>query len=90
MPERERQSTWKEFLEAHWDVLGAIDFTTIEVWTKSGLITFHLLFVMEVGSRRVHFAGSTAMRSTPSMPTLSSEILGWGTLEAAGPCLRPA
>ena len=29
--ERQRHSTWKEFLEAHWDVLGAIDFTTIEV-----------------------------------------------------------
>ena len=60
IPERQRQSTWKEFLEAHWDVLGAIDFTTIEVWTKSGLVTFYLLFVMEVATRRVHFAGCTA------------------------------
>ena len=60
VPERKRQSTWKEFLEAHWDVLGAIDFTTIEVWTKSGLVTFYLLFVMEVATRRVHFAGCTA------------------------------
>ena len=59
VPERKRQSTWKEFLEAHWDVLGAIDFTTIEVWTKSGLVTFYLLFVMEVASRRVHFSGCT-------------------------------
>jgi transposase len=59
VPERKRQSTWKEFLEAHWDVLGAIDFTTIEVWTKSGLVTFYLLFVMEVASRRVHFSGGT-------------------------------
>jgi hypothetical protein len=39
----QRQSTWKELLEAHWDVLGAIDFTTIEVWTKIGLVTFCLL-----------------------------------------------
>lgn len=28
-PERTRQSTWKEFIKAHWDVLGAIDFTAI-------------------------------------------------------------
>jgi putative transposase len=56
-PDRKRQTTWKTFLRAHWDVLGAIDFTTIEVWTKSGLVTFYLLFVMEVGTRRVHFAG---------------------------------
>ena len=57
--ERERQTTWKTFLNAHWDVLGSIDFTTIEVWTKGGLITFYLLFVMEVATRRVHFAGCT-------------------------------
>ena len=32
-PERKRQTTWKTFLQSHWDVLGAIDFTTVEVWT---------------------------------------------------------
>ena len=31
-PDRRRQSTWKSFLEAHWDVLGSVDFTTIGVW----------------------------------------------------------
>ena len=55
--ERKRQTTWRTFLRAHWDVLRAIDFTTIEVWTKGGLVTFYLLFVMEVATRRVHFAG---------------------------------
>ena len=39
-PDRQRQTTWATFLKAHWDVLAAIDFTTIEVWTKSGLITY--------------------------------------------------
>ncbi len=56
---RKRQTTWKTFLKAHWDVLGAIDFTTIEVWTKGGLVTFYVLFVMEVATRRIHFAGCT-------------------------------
>ena len=58
-PDRKRQTTWKTFIKAHWDVLAAIDFTTIEVWTKGGLVTFYLLFVMEVATRRVHFAGCT-------------------------------
>lgn len=40
-------------------MLAAIDFTTIEVWTKGGLVTYYLLFVMEVATRRVHFAGCT-------------------------------
>jgi putative transposase len=57
--QRRRRSTWKEFLQAHWDVLGAIDFTTVEVWTKGGLVTFYLLFVMELSTRRVHLAGCT-------------------------------
>ena len=58
-PDRKRQTNWKTFLNSHWDVLSAIDFTTIEVWTKGGLVTFYLLFVMEVGTRRVHLAGCT-------------------------------
>ena len=58
-PDRARQTTWATFLKAHWDVLASIDFTTIEVWTKGGLVTFYLLFVMELRTRRVHFAGCT-------------------------------
>ena len=37
--ERKRQTTWATFLKAHWDLLGSIDFTTIEVSTKGGLVT---------------------------------------------------
>ena len=58
-PDRQRQTTWATFLKAHWDVLAAIDFTTIEVWTRGGLVTYYLLFVMELRTRRVCFAGCT-------------------------------
>jgi putative transposase len=58
-PDRKRQTTWKTFLEAHWDVLAAIDFTPIEVWTISGRATFYLLFAMELSARRVQFVGCT-------------------------------
>lgn len=57
--DRKRSTKWSTFLKAHWDVLVALDFMTVEVWTKSGLVTFYLLFVMELRTRRVHFAGST-------------------------------
>ena len=40
-------------------MLAAIDFTTVEVWTTSGLVTYYLLFVMEVATRRVHLAACT-------------------------------
>ena len=33
-PQRKRQSTWKVFLKSHFEVLSAIDFTTVEVWSQ--------------------------------------------------------
>ena len=59
VPDRKRQTTWKTFLKAHWDCLAAIDFTTVEVWTCGGLVTYYLLFAMELATRRVHLATCT-------------------------------
>ena len=58
-PERKRKTSWKTFLEAHWEVLATVDFTTVEVWTKGGLVTYYLLFAMNIATRRVCFAGCT-------------------------------
>ncbi len=56
-PAPERRSTWKQFLQSHWDVLAATDFFTVEVWSVVGLVRYHVLFVMELATRRVHIAG---------------------------------
>ena len=53
---------------------GAIDFTTIEVWTRGGLVTYYLLFVMEVATRRVHFAGCTANPDEPWMKQIARNL----------------
>ncbi|TWU37540.1 Integrase core domain protein [Novipirellula aureliae] len=59
-PHRENHgTTWSEFLQAHWECLAATDFTTVDVWTPSGLKTIYLLFVIELKSRCVQFVGST-------------------------------
>jgi putative transposase len=58
-PERERTTTWKEFIRSHMDILAATDFFTAEVWTKNGLVTYYVLFFMQVATRRVHIAGVT-------------------------------
>jgi putative transposase len=73
-PDRQRQTTWATFLKAHWDVLAAIDFTTIEVWTKGGLVTFYLLFVMELKTRRVHFAGYTTSPNEAWMKQIARNL----------------
>ncbi len=37
-----------------------MDFFTTEVWTARGLVTYYVLFVLDLKSRRVHFAGATS------------------------------
>ena len=39
----------------------AIDITSVDVCTRNGLVTFYLLFVMELKTRQVHFAGCTTV-----------------------------
>jgi transposase InsO family protein len=56
-PERNRKTTWKEFLSRHWEVMVAADFFTIEVWTRSGLTRFMVLFLIDLSTRRVTIAG---------------------------------
>jgi putative transposase len=58
-PSRERPTTWRTFLRAHWPALVAADFFTTEVWTPRGLVTYYTLFVLDLSSRRVHVTGST-------------------------------
>ncbi len=72
--DRKRQTTWSTFLKAHWDVLTAIDFTTVEVWTKKGLVTFSLLFVMELKTRRVHFAACTPTADENYMKQIAKNL----------------
>ena len=74
VPDRKRTGSWETFLKSHWDVMASIDFTTVEVWTKSGLTTFYLLFVMELKTRRVHFAGCTTNPNDAWMKTISLEL----------------
>lgn len=50
---------WAPFLKLHWDVLAATDFFTVEVATWHGLVTYYVLVVMELATRRVQIAGIT-------------------------------
>lgn len=58
-PERGQRTSWHTFLEAHWELLAATDFFTVEVWIPKGLVTHYLLFAIHLATRRVHFAGIT-------------------------------
>src|SRR5262249_38282696 len=51
--------SWTQFLKLHWEVLAATDFFTVEVATWHGLVTYYVLVVMELSTRRVEIAGIT-------------------------------
>jgi transposase InsO family protein len=73
-PDRKRQTTWKTFINSHWEVLAAIDFTTVEVWTTGGLVTYYLLFVMELATRRVELAACSPTLGDPFMKQLARNL----------------
>lgn len=56
-PERQKRTTWKEFLRSHFAVLAAADFFTVEVWTAFGLVRYHVFFVIRLATREVKIAG---------------------------------
>src|SRR5919198_513820 len=59
-PQRRKAGmSWSQFLTMHWEVLAATDFFTVEVATWHGLVTYYVLVVMELATRRVQVAGIT-------------------------------
>jgi putative transposase len=59
-PQRRKAGvSWAQFLKLHWEVLAATDFFTVEVATWHGLVTYYVLVVMELATRRVHVVGIT-------------------------------
>jgi hypothetical protein len=73
--ERSRTTRWKEFIRSHMEVLAGTDFFTVEVLTWRGLVTYYVLFFIEVGTRRVCLGGIT--RQTQA---------GWNKWRATPPC----
>jgi hypothetical protein len=59
VPERGGRTSWSVFLKAHWRSIVAADFFTAEVWCRRGLVTYYVLFVIELAKRVVHIAGIT-------------------------------
>ena len=82
-PERKTTTTWKEFIRSHMEVLVATDFFTTEVWTLGGLVTFYILFFIELDTRRVHIAGVTPHPNVPWMRQVArnATMEQWGFLK---------
>ena len=84
-PERKRGTTWAEFIASHRDVLAAADFFTTEVWTLKGLVTYYVLFFIDLASRKVHVAGLTPHPHQEWMKQIARNVTmaDWGFLSGA-------
>jgi hypothetical protein len=63
--ERERTTTWAEFIRTPLALLAATDLFTVELLTLRGLVTYYVLFFIHFESRRVDIAGITAHPNEP-------------------------
>ncbi len=49
--------SWETFLKAHWGAIAATDFFDAEVFTRTGLVRYFVLFIIDLKTRRVEIAG---------------------------------
>jgi hypothetical protein len=71
---RQAGMSWTQFLKLHWDVLAATDFFTVEVATWHGLVTYYVLVVMELATRRVQVAGITSHPTAAFMQQCARQL----------------
>jgi len=58
-PDRSQTTAWKKFIAAHMGVLAGMDFFSAEVLTWRGPVTYYVLFLIQLETRRVTLAGMT-------------------------------
>jgi transposase InsO family protein len=56
-PLRKKGMSWATFLKAHWGAIAASDFFSVEVLTRTGLVRYFVLFIIDLQTRRVEIAG---------------------------------
>jgi len=74
-PQRRKAGmSWAQCLTMHWEVLAATDFFTVAGATWHGLVTYSVLVVMELATRRVHIAGITPHPTAACMQPCARQL----------------
>jgi len=81
-PERNRTTSWTDFIRTHMELLAGTDFFTAEVLTLRGLVTYYVLFFIHLESRRVAIAGISVHPNEAWMKQIARNVTmdGDGTL----------
>jgi transposase InsO family protein len=82
-PDRQKTTTWRDFIRTHMEMLWATDFFSTEVWTMGGLVTFYILFFIKLDTREVHIAGITSSPNETWMIQVARNLTQdeWGVLK---------
>jgi transposase InsO family protein len=70
----DRPMSWRTFVRSHAQLIAAADFFTTEVWTARGLVRYFTLFVIDIATRRVHIAGTTATPTSSWMEQIARNL----------------
>jgi putative transposase len=80
------EDSWDAFLKRHAATLWACDFFSKKVWTTAGLVEFHILFFINVGTRRVYVSGMSAQPDRAWMVQQARNV----AMHFAEPAEKPA
>ncbi len=73
-PSPDRPTSWRTFLKAHADAICGMDFFTVDVWTKRGLVTHYVLLAIQHATRRVEIAGVTTTPNASFMAQVARNL----------------
>lgn len=73
-PSPDRPMSWRTFVRSHAHLIAAADFFTTEVWTARGLVRYFTLFVIDIGTRRIHIAGTTTNPTSEWMEQVARNL----------------
>jgi len=74
-PERGRRMSWATLVKAHLGGIVGMDFFTVEAMTWLGLIRYHVLFAIDIASRKVEILGIAVNPGGPWMEQMARNLV---------------
>jgi len=71
VPERGKRMSWATFIKAHLGVIVGMDFFTVEAMTWLELVRYHVLFAIDIASRKVEILGIAVNPGGPWMEQMA-------------------
>jgi len=74
-PERGQRMSWATFIKAHLGAIVGMDFFIVEVVTRLGLMRYHVLFAIDLATRKVEIVGMAANPGGPWMEQMARNLV---------------